>query len=240
MQNLHLLRRYIREAIDMGETQFSPYRVDRIDRRGKPVDTSELNTPKEAQLYHDLVARLDASAPLSQATAKIIIDLLDSKYGQAPGGSGFFSEPPLNEMLYRGHGMSLEWLKKHVSPEEIEMLTSNAWKTYRRDDALVGMVNRQKFIQLKVPYQFDQSRGWSKDPKIAATWAIKYAAEKRDEYGIPGVAVVLVTTPADSDTRFLDLDNNMYNTALGVGYVEEKECINLGPVTIKEAAIVIL
>ena len=97
-------------------------------------------------------------------------------------------------------------------------------------------------------------RGWSKDPDIALHFAAEYAMVG-DTYHKPeginkknpverqkgNVAVVLVTTPEESGARFLDLSNNMYRTKSANYEIRtEQECINLGPVSVTQAAIVLL
>ena len=91
-EDYSLIRRYIREAIDLGNIQFSPNRIDAVDK-------SEPDTPEEARLYAELMMRVKKGRALNQETANTIIDLLDSKYGQAPGGSGFFTLDPGQQHL---------------------------------------------------------------------------------------------------------------------------------------------
>lgn len=268
MKNLNhnLLRRYIREAIDLGKVQFDPQRKDLNDLQ--PGREIEPNTPDEDKLYSTLLARISSGKHISPETATIIMDLLDSQYGQGPGGSGFFVEPNPGELLFRGHAVSQNWLETHVDPTDIEKILNASFTSYSPPE-----------YDLKVPYQFELLRGWSKDLDVATNFAFEYAT-KGDRYAqsqgstfadsfakyiasgggsnthprfvrrgarsaTPAqrgskIAVVLVTTPGESGTRFLDFEASMYKTKAGESFRHEKECVNLGPVTIKRARISIL
>ena len=253
---MHLLRSYIREAIDLGKVQFSPVRTDFVNK-------DEPNTPEEEQLYQTLKSRMTLGRHLSPTDAQTIIDLLDSKYGQAPGGSGFFSEPAPDQSLFRGHIFDFDWVKRHVSSEDIEKLSGQS--VAQRSPAaspsprmsiqhkLRTALHNKDLVSL-VGYQFTPMRGWSKDPYIALDFAAEYAMVG-DTYHKPeginvmnpdkgqkgNAAVVLVTTPEESGARFLDLSNNMYRTnSASYAIRKERECINLGPVSVTQAAIVLL
>jgi len=252
---MSLLRRYIREAIDMGQVQFSPNRTDGANK-------DEPNTPEEDELYNDLFARIKLGRHLTPKNAQIIIDLLDSRYGQAPGGSGFFVEPPQDQQLYRGQSFDVEWLKKHVSPNDMEKLiaASNKLKdspytpTRFAGIKLKDDVTSGNLVTLVGDYQFTQMRGWSKDPGIATNFASTYGFEGDTYFNPSGIdpykppemkkahaAVVLVTSPAESGTRFLDFEASMYRTgATSIALKAERECVNLGPVTVRQAAIAII
>lgn len=241
-KNIHLLRRYVREAIDLGKVQFSSERTDDVDK-------SEPDTWEEGRLYAELMMRVKKGRPLNQETADTILDLLDSKYGQAPGGSGFFSEPQPNQTLYRGQDFDVEWLRKHVSPKDISWLprlsdADNGMTPYTRGMARLSiMIAKGDLVNLTTPYTFKPLRGWSKDPAIAANFAAEYAFEGDDyaEINSPrrGVAVVLITQGATSNARFLDLSTSMYKTNIGAKLTHEAECINLQPVEVRKAAIYI-
>lgn len=242
MKKEDLLRRYIREAIDLGNVQFSPDRVDAVDK-------SEPDTPEEARLYAELMMRVKKGRALNQETANTILALLDSKYGQAPGGSGFFSEPPPNQPLYRGQDFNLEWLRKHVNQSDIARLSrlsdsSQHESTYAAGQAaLSNMIANRNLIDLVVPYTFNPLRGWSTDPEVASRFAAEYAVEGDDYAQLKapkqGVAVVLVASSGTSNTRFLDMSTSMYKTKIGNPFSHEAECVNLQPVDIHQAAIFI-
>ena len=242
-KNLHLLRRYIREAIDLGKVEFSSERVDDVDK-------SEPDTPEEARLYAELMMRVKKGRALNQETANTILALLDSKHGQAPGGSGFFSEPPPNQPLYRGQDFNLEWLRKHVNQSDITRLPrlsdpdpdpDNDTTLARGRAALSNMMSKGKLVNLATPYTFNPLRGWSKDSAAAIRFAAEYAVggDTYAQSNAPkqGVAVVLVARGSTSNSRFLDMSTNMYKTKIGIPFSHEAECINLQPVDIHQAAI---
>jgi hypothetical protein len=240
MRNLHLLRRYIREAIDLGNVQFSPKRRDGAQK-------DEPNTPEEQKLYRDLIARVDDGENLSQSTSQTILDLLDSRYGQAPGGSGFFSEPPPNQPLYRGQDFDMEWIKKHVARGDIPKIPRQSDFEYTSDEDRAGIthlknaIRTNKLIDLAEPFTFNPLRGWSKIPAVANEYATRYARLGDEYQGTPpkGVAVVLVAYPSTSGARFLDLSTSIYKTDDGFHVEHEEECVNLQPVKVHQAAIFI-
>ena len=244
MKNIHLLRHYIREAIDLGKTQFSPERLDDVDK-------TEINTPEEQELYNQLIRRIRAGRHLTQPTADIILDLLDSKYGS--GGSGFFSEPPSDQPLYRGHVFSEKWIRDHI-PEEFQTNIISNYKfigmnKIRKD--MTTQITGNGLIQLTRPYMFEQLRGWSKNFNNAIDFAMEYSVSG-DQFPPMGsfqsevkeaiIPVVLVTTPGQQPggkkrTRFLDFESSMYKTRRGQSYGNEEECVNLGTVTVTHVAI---
>ena len=240
MKNLHLLRRYIKEAIDLGNIQFSPKRRDGA-QKGEP------NTPEEQKLYRDLISRIEDGKNLTQDTAQTILDLLDSKYGQAPGGSGFFSEPPPDQPLYRGQGFDMGWIRRHVAPGDLSKvpLQSEFDNTDSESHAsfshLRNATKTNKLIDLAVPFTFTDLRGWSKVPAVASQFATEYARVGDEYRGTPprGVAVVLVADPSTSGARFLDLSTSIYKTDDGFHVEHEEECVNLLPVTVHRAAVFI-
>lgn len=252
MQNHRLLRRYVKEAIDLGNVQFSPVRTDFVNK-------DEPNTPEEEQLYQMLKSRMTLGRHLSPTDAQTIIDLLDSKYGQAPGGSGFFVEPSADTNLYRGQDVDRAWLDKHVSEEDIRLLEEQLRAaTGKRgvgsvfpNRRLQQQINDKDLIELKVPYVFTQLRGWSKNSTKSIEFAAEYALygdRFSDSAGytpqsmrkIQGVAAVFVTTPSTSDAKFLDFEHSMYLTGAGETFSHERECINLEPVTVRKAAIALI
>jgi len=246
-RTLSLLRRYLREAIDLGQIQFSPDRTD-------GVSTEEQNTPEEEDLYYKLTDRITKGSHITPETAQIIIDLLDSRYGRS--GSGFFLEPPPNVELYRGHKVTNEWLSKHVSKEDVRdvhaaaslsRINRSTSITLARS-ALFDVIVNDRLVTLKTPYVTTEMRGWSKNPEISCDWAAQYATAG-DRYASPGgekldsresgsgIAAVLVVTPASAGSRFLDFETSMYKTSPSYAMDEERECVNLGPVTVKQVAI---
>ena len=280
-RSFSLLRRYIREAIDLGKVQFAMQRIDDLDRSpytddievkeipggagffAKKLATRKLydeeDTPEERALYDELYKRLESGKHITPQTAKIIIDLIDSKYGQAPGGSGFFVEPSADTNLYRGQDVDRAWLDKHVSEEDIRLLEEQLRAaTGKRgvgsvfpNRRLQQQINDKDLIELKVPYVFTQLRGWSKNSTKSIEFAAEYALYG-DRFGdsagytpqsvrkIQGVAAVFVTTPSTSDAKFLDFEHSMYLTGAGETFSHERECINLEPVTVRKAAIALI
>ena len=261
-----LLRRYIREAIDLGKIQFAPNRVDseteEARRKAFPPDGQEPNTPEEEELYQELLLRVTKGKHFSDETAKTILALLDSKYGSK--GSGFFSEPPPNEPLYRGQVFDTSWMEQHIPPYELDSVLHDKRVTSSRgqiERLLSNQIYTDSLVELKTPHKFTDRRGWSRDPLVAVKFAASYLMFG-DEYHSPAgtssfldvgyespskgnVGVVLVTTPASSGTRFLDLSSNIYktsNTTLTSNSLselsKERECVNLGPVSVERVAIV--
>jgi len=168
-----LLRRYIREAIDLGDTQFSPERTD-------GVDTSEPNTPEEQELYNKLLGRAQGSGALDAKLTKTLRDLINSeKYG--PDGSGFFGGPDnTSQLLYRGHAYTQRWVDKHVAdPAAIPVWDTE--KTY--GSGLAALVRGfGDPIPLNPPYTFgpnpgEGARGWTPDFEVAMNFARSYGSQ---------------------------------------------------------------
>ena len=231
MRNLRLLRRYIREAIDLGNVQFSPKRRDGVDQ-------TEPNTPEEEALYQSLIKRVEGQAPLDAANAKILKDLINSKeYGV--GGSGFFGGPASpsagqTSMLYRGQLYPQQWAEENIS--DLSAIPRWNGDHYQFGNHFANM----KPFPLNPPYVYGPNkkegfRGWTYDFAVARNFAMKYwmddmrAVSEGGKYKIYSVILVLdpLRNPPDS---LLDFSRNIYKTDIGRNYKHEEEVMNLEPV----------
>ena len=215
-----LLRHYIREsieAIDMGDTQFSPDRIDDVNK-------TEENTPEEQELYDILDQRLRGEElVLDKKTADKLAALIKSeKYGVK--GSGFFSGPSSrNKVLYRGHAFSKEWFEEYVDGDYNKALASDFNINYK----------------FKKPYYFGEVddgtgrfRGWTTDRLVAWSFALGYIHDD-----VP-VAAVLCMYPEDNpEDALLDYSASMYKTRAGTPYEDEQEVINIKPVLCRSTFI---
>lgn len=265
MQKLQLLRRYIREAIDLGNTQFAPERAD-------GVDTSEPNTPEEETLYKSLVGRAQGSGVLNAKLTKTLRDLINSeKYG--PDGSGFFGGPDnTSQLLYRGHAYTQRWVDKHVAdPSAIPVW--DAERTY--GSGLDLALQSTGPIPLNPPYTFgpnpgEGSRGWTPDFGVALNFARSYGTKLEGDIsykvrwgsfdaspsrkphtddwtrgGEPQVeredtaySVVLVLDPSRQPSdSLLDFSRNIYKLKKTHGLAYEREVMNISPVQCHSAYI---
>jgi hypothetical protein len=245
-ENLHLLRRYIKETIDLGKVQFAPDRLDIED--DELSDTygdkkpREKNTPEEQSIYNDLGVRLRVGGSIPTSTAKKLSSLINSKYGV--GGSGFFRGPLSNSVLYRGDAFDEDWFNTHVgvSLDSIESQFIDVVGPTRRYIKLeLEKQNKESRIyNFKTPYLFDDLRGWTPDFEVAAGFAGTYGV------GDPAVdpkkfAVVLHVYPGDNDPdALLDFSAGIYKTNAGIEYATEREVMNLKPVICRAANIVMI
>jgi len=219
-----LLRRYIREAIDLGNIQFSPSRLDGAEK-------TEPNTPEEDELYNSLYRRVSGIANVDSKTAEKLSQLIDSeKYGTR--GSGFFQGPPPNTTLYRGHAVGREWVRKHI-PANYSIKTSTSPR--RLVDAEV--------VPLKTPYVFEERRGWTYKPMTASIWAIDYAMGTQDlgpgDNRNKNFAVVYVINIDDvPHNAMLDFQHSVYKTSAGDTFANEQEVMNLFPITVTSVKII--
>jgi len=236
MQKLHLLRRYIREAIDLGNIQFAPARIDK-------VDTSEPNTPEEEELYNALSDRLGNFRQLDQQTADKLKSLINSsKYGE--DGSGFFGSPEdKSSPLYRGHAYPREWAEQYVA--DVDSIPK-VWggSEYHISDEIESFVNSMDPIQLSTPYTFGPNRtegfrGWSPSADVATTFAIKYQRGLQNKSPDGKVyAVILILYPYDNNQdALLDFSSGVYKTKAADGFRSEKEVLNLAPVQCSAAYV---
>lgn len=258
-RNVHLLRRYIREAIDLGNVQFAPERIDGVDK-------SEPNTPEEERLYNRLLSRAEDSAIIDAGVTKTLQDLINSeKYG--PSGSGFFGGPVnTSQLLYRGHAYTQAWVEKYVpSASEVPMWDSSNMAQIN------DLFDKMEPIKLNTPYTFgpnpgEGARGWTPDLHIATGFARGYARKLAGDitykkkwadniYQVqykkkPGVedwtaagepevtvddrtayAVVLVLDPRrQPEDALLDFSRSIYKLKRTYSLSYEKEVMNLAPV----------
>lgn len=234
-KNEKILRAYIREAIDLGNIQFSPYRTD-------GADTSEPNTPEEEAIYGALVRRIVHNEPIDPAEVAILSDLVKSKrYGEE--GSGFFAGPRNpNSTLFRGHAYPLEWGDQHgIGRLAVSFPTHGTnWSgvnVKRRLDLRTGDPN----VTFNPPYIFgnnpgEGNRGWTVDIDVAAKFSLSYAKKLSASTGGKVLAVVLCTVPADSPPgSFLDFRRGVYNTEDTAPFLAEREVLNLAPVACRSA-----
>lgn len=231
MKNLHLLRRYIRESIDLGNVQFSPNRLDNVDK-------TEPNTQVEKGLYDALHNRLRGGA-ITKPTADLLKQLIDSpKYGI--NGSGFFAGPSNRSIpLYRGHAYSSSWVEKHVpDPSAIPDI-------YNSEARFQSHVDSNKPIQLNPPYVFGPNsgegfRGWTPNIDVATAFAMDYAKRMNLEFATEDVfehvyATVLVLYPdRNPPDSLLDFKNGIYKTSPANSLSDEEETLNIDAVTCHE------
>lgn len=236
MQNLHLLRRYIREAIDLGNIQFSPDRRD-------GASTNEPNTPEEQKLYSYLMGRLSGFSHLSTKTANTLIDLINSdKYGER--GSGFFAGPAnKQEALYRGQNFDEAWFNEYIDGDisKVKAIqgtlssegTSNAHKQLDAEDSSINYNFKKSFFF--GPGKNEGFRGWTPERGVATSFAIKYTLE--NDYN--GLAVLLSMYPEDNEfDALLDFRRGIYSTKGAQSWEYEREVMNLRPVLCRTARIV--
>ena len=216
---LALLRRYIREAIDLGNTQFAP------DRNDLSADQpQEKNTPDEQRIYDALMKRVHGTGKIDPKTAKDLVSLINSeKYGS--WGSGFFSGPDSDTLLYRGTVLDDAWAAEHLpSPNKLRIFSNkDELEAYLQSCVSSG----KDEIKLSKKYTFTDRRGWSPKATMAASWARSYLNPEET------IAVVLVLVPSENDEdSLLDFSKNVYKTKFGYDYHLEEEVLNLKDVKI--------
>lgn len=232
MKNLRLLRRYIRESIDLGNVQFSPNRLDNVDK-------TEPNTQTEKDLYDALKRRL-SGGPITKPTADLLKQLINSpKYGVE--GSGFFAGPSNRSIpLYRGHAYSSSWVKKHVTDR------AAIPKIYNSEARLQSHIDSNKPIQLNPPYVFGPNsgegfRGWTPNIEVATAFAMDYAKRMNLSFLVEDIyehvyATVLVLHPdRNPPDSLLDFKNGIYKTDPANALADEEEVLNIEPITCHEA-----
>lgn len=243
---IQLLRRYVREAIDLGNTQFAPDRVDLYARKfdGEkwdmlPVDRWEQNTPKEDELYDALALRVAGTRSISSSEAADFVELINSeKYGV--NGSGFFRGPKnLSAPLMRGHAYSEDWVRKNLDiPIEVIPVTSI------QDFSKIFMGDPN--ASFKKPYVFGPNpgegfRGWSEEISIVKSFAVKYSMgmAKNDAATSDSVfPVIFFMYPSDNDPdALLDFKSSVYNLGTARAYEHEKEVLNIKYVKCREAFV---
>lgn len=230
MQNIRLLRRYVREAIDLGNIQFSPDRRD-------GASTNEPNTPEEEKLHSYLLGRLSGFSHLNTKTANTLIDLINSdKYGER--GSGFFAGPVnKQEALYRGQNFDEAWFNEYIDGDISEVKAikgkSNAHKQLDAADSSINFNFKKSFFF--GPGKNEGFRGWTPERGVATSFAVKYTLE--NDYN--GLAVLLSMYPEDNESdTLLDCRRGIYNTKWGQSWEYEREVMNLKPVLCRTARIV--
>jgi hypothetical protein len=228
-ENLHLLRRYIKEAIDLGKVQFSPSRVD-------GVNSTEPNTPEENALYNSLQRRIIGMEDIDEKTAHILSQLINSeKYGKR--GSGFFQGPQLGTQLYRGHAVDQTWVDKHVPAQ---------YNIPRVDGSRPRALMDSEEITLKTPHVFTQRRGWTYKLITAAVWASDYATGHQKLGGYNSTpdltknfaVVYIIDTDKIPPNAMLDFEHSVYKTATGREFSSEQEVMNLLPINVTKVKIV--
>ena len=232
MRNRHLLRRYIREAIDLGNVQFSPNRLDNVDK-------TEPNTQDEKALYDALKRRLNGGA-ITKPTADLLKQLINSpKYGA--DGSGFFAGPSDRSIpLYRGHAYSSSWVEKHVpDPSAIPNI-------YNSEARFQSHIDSNKPIQLNPPYVFGPNkeegfRGWTPDIDVATAFAMDYAEKMNhmfvteDTFQHAYATVIVLHPDRNPPDSLLDFKNGIYKTEPANAFSNEEETLNIDAVTCHEA-----
>lgn len=228
-EDYSLIRRYIREAIDLGDVQFSPSRVDGAVK-------TEPNTPEEDALYTSLYRRVSGIEDVDEKAAKILSQLIDSeKYGVR--GSGFFQGPRPGTKLYRGHAVDQAWVDKHVPAKySIPMATSRISRKLMDSEEIL----------LKAPYVFTQRRGWSYKLITASMWAADYATGQQTLGGYKSsydptknfAVVYIIDTSEVPSNAMLDFEHSVYKTAAGNEFTSEQEVMNLTPINISKVKIV--
>ena len=225
-ENLRLLLRYIKEAIDLGNVQFSPNRLDKVDK-------TEPNTREEEILYRNLINRVVGEKQIDAATAKDLKDLINSKkYGAA--GSGFFSGPADPVMLYRGQLYPQQWAEDNIS----NFRAIPKWDG--RYDQFTQIFSKMTPFPLNPPYIYGPNknegfRGWTPDFSVACRFAMSYWEEDRGPVTRGGrykaYAVILTLDPSrNPPDSLLDFSRNVYKTGMGRGYKHEKEILNIDSV----------
>lgn len=224
-----LLRRYIREAIDLGDVQFSPSRLDGAVK-------TEPNTPEEDALYTSLYRRVSGIEDVDEKTAQIISQLIDSeKYGAK--GTGFFQGPQPGTKLYRGHAVDQAWVNKHVPAKySIPAATSRISRKLMDSEEIL----------LKVPYVFTQRRGWTYKLITASMWAADYATGQQTLGGYKSshdptknfAVVYIIDTSEVPSNAMLDFEHSVYKTAAGSEFTSEQEVMNLAPISVSKVKIV--
>jgi hypothetical protein len=214
-KNLHLLRRYIKEAIDLGNYEFAPNRLDLT-----PEQQAEENTEDEERLYTALRLRLDNVQDIDKKTAKELSDLIKSKYGEK--GSKFFRGPHPNKLLYRGDAVGEDWVKEHMPDDHT---IPSAKTVVELPEALMN----QRLVMLKKPFTFRDRRGWSYVSDTAYRWSTSYV----DRIDNPYAVVLTISTNDIPKNSMIDFGYNMYRTTAGESYQDEHEVMNLKPVTVK-------
>ena len=223
-ENLHLLRHYIKETIDLGNTQFSPNRTDDVDK-------SEPNTPEEQKIYDALIGRVKHGKTISKDMAWTLRELINSKiYGRE--GSGFFDGPlDPSVPLYRGFAYPTSWFEKNIPIKTSEFV--DVAGSYSR---FLKHVTTSDPIRLDPPYIFGLTdnelyRGWTLNIKVAVGFALQHAKNATT----PVHMAVLVLEPDWNPSNILlDFDPNVYNTTDGGDFFQEEEIINLGPVKCRD------
>jgi len=235
-KNYALLQRYIREAIDLGNVQFAPDRLD-------GVDTSEPNTPEEETLYRDLINRVVDNGKVSPETADKLRQLIDSeKYGTR--GSGFFGGPKdPAQPLYRGHAYPRSWVEKYVGdPRQVP------WWSTGSGERLDQIVKKMPPFTLKTPYTFGPNegegfRGWTPDIGVTFGFSMAYAFRMRHSLRDAGdkdnsYMVVLVLDPQrNPPDSLLDFSRSVYRLGGGKALSHEKEVMNVAPVQCHSAYV---
>jgi hypothetical protein len=218
-KNTILLRSFVKEAIDLGDYEFAPDRLDLT-----PQQRAERNTEDEERLYTALRLRLDNYADIDKKTAKELSDLIGSKYGEK--GSKFFHGPQPNTLLYRGDSVGEDWIKEHM-PDGYEIPRVNTLPF------LSKVLPAQGLITLKKPFVFRDRRGWSYTPDTTYGWAISYT----NQVHYPYVVVYIINTNEVPKKSMIDFGHSMYKTAAGKRFQREQEVMNLKPITVKTVQI---
>ena len=219
MRNLRLLRRYIREAIDLGDYEFAPDRLDLT-----PQQRAEENTEDEERLYTALRLRLDNVQDIDKKTAKELSDLIKSKYGEK--GSKFFRGPQPDTILYRGDAVDEDWVKEHMPDDHV---IPSAETLAELQKALAT----QRLVMLKKPFTFRDRRGWSYISKAGARWSTSYV----DRIDNPYAVVLTISTNDIPENSMIDFGHSMYKTTAGKRFQTEQEVMNLKPITVKTVQI---
>jgi len=232
-----ILRRYIREAIDLGNIQFSPDRIGNVDK-------SEPNTPEEETLYRALINRVEGEKDLDPAAASKLKDLISSeKYGTS--GSGFFSGPTTSGLLYRGQVYPRWWAaENNIDIAAVPKLRLPGPGRGMSSDfySFNQVFESMEPIALNPPYVYGPNedegfRGWTPDFTVARKFAWNYA--KTGDWNRAVYAVILVLDPKrQPPDALLDFSRSVYQTARGKSYDDEEEIMNLAPVQCHAAYVI--
>lgn len=230
-RNLQLLRLYVREAIDLGNVQFSQERTDNVDR-------SEVDTPEEHELFTSLMKRVVKGGSLSLKASQNIVDLINSdKYGVR--GSGFFRGPTATgQPLLRGHAFDSKWAKQYLTIpfEQIPKVENLDFSTLEGNFKRMGSKPNTGF---KTPFFFRPRRGWSTKADVCFEFASKYGYEMlANSPGEPAIVSILFMYPEDNEPdSLLDFGANVYRTMTGSVYKDEREVLNVKPVVCRGAVV---
>lgn len=176
----------------------------------------EPNTPVEQQLFDDLYKHVDKNISITDDTAGIIMDLIQS--GLYPD----VFKAPADVTLYRGV----------VLPRE----TVESWGIIPDDEAVRKRLDRQ-FVSFNVDMEINtrshqRATSWTTREDLAKHFT-RYRGGNYEEQA----KVVMVASPVDNPGKFFDLSGFYMINNSTVHYMTEKEFLGMGAIKINKLMV---